>query len=312
MDNFSQSLMGSNVSAAQSNYQDISGLDNLRKEAQGDEKAALDKVAKQFEGIFMKMLLKSMREANKAFESDSPFNSQGTETYRNMHDDQMALELSESGSLGLADLIVQQLSPQTSGIMPSSALNSGKMPWEKHANNSDKTVESVNNKSNASLNEKSSNFSSKSDFIEKMMPYAEKAAQVIGVSPQTLLAQAALETGWGQKVISQTDGASSHNLFNIKSDKRWNGNDVDIETVEYREGIALKEKASFRAYDSFKESFDDFSEFITTSPRYEKAVDKAANSASFLQELQSAGYATDPNYASKIMGVLKQVTKLTP
>jgi len=316
MDNFSQSLMGSNVSAAQSNYQDVAGLDNLRKEAQSDEKAALDKVAKQFEGIFMKMLLKSMREANKAFESDSPFNSQGTETYRNMHDDQMALELSESGSLGLADLIVQQLSPQTSGLIPSSALHSGKMPWEKVSNNTsnsiEKSIDATNDKSKSLSDDKSSKFSSKNDFIEKMMPYAEKTAQVLGVSPQTLLAQAALETGWGQKIVGQNDGISSHNLFNIKSDKRWNGNDVDIETIEYRDGVALKEKASFRAYDSFKESFDDFSEFITTSPRYEKALDKVSDSAGFLQGLQNAGYATDPNYASKIMAVLKEVTKLTP
>ena len=311
MDNFSKSLLGS-TPATQSNYQDVAGLDNLRKDAQKDEKGALEKVAKQFEGIFMKMLLKSMREANKAFESDSPFNSQSTETYRNMSDDQMALELSENGSLGLADLMVQQLSPQTSGITPSSALRTNNTPLGSVSKNNttnvlnnDEAIQSKNNKSEPT-------FSTPTEFVEQMMPHAQKAAQIIGVSPQTLLAQAALETGWGQKIVGQKNDSSSFNLFNIKSDKRWDGEQIDVETIEYREGVALKEKASFRAYESFKESFDDFSEFITTSPRYEKALEKVSNPASFLQGLQDAGYATDPNYASKIMAVLKQVTKLAP
>jgi len=143
------------------------------------------------------------------------------------------------------------------------------------------------------------------------MPYAKKAAAIIGVSPQTLIAQAALETGWGQKIVADDKKSTSFNLFNIKADKRWNGEQVDVNTIEYREGVALKEKASFRAYDSFEESFSDFSQFIKNSPRYEKALDNVGNSASFLQELQQAGYATDPNYASKIMSVLKQVTKLS-
>lgn len=311
MDNFSNSLLGK-TPAAQSSYQDIAGLDNLRKEAQNDEKGALETVAKQFEGIFMKMLLKSMRDANKAFESDSPFNSQSTETYRNMSDDQMALELSENGSLGLADLMVQQLSPETSGITPSSALRTNNLPLGSASNLH--TQKSVSN-DDVIPNKKSKpeiTFSSPTDFVEQMMPHAEKAAQTIGVSPQTLLAQAALETGWGQKIVGQKNDTSSFNLFNIKSDKRWDGEHVDVQTIEYREGVALKEKASFRAYENFKESFDDFSKFITTSPRYEKALEKVSNPASFLQGLQDAGYATDPNYASKIMAVLKQVTKLAP
>jgi flagellar protein FlgJ len=308
MDNFSQSLMRQSP-VSQTNYQDVAGLDNLRKEAQSDEKESLHKVAKQFEGIFMKMLLKSMRDANKAFESDSPFNSQGTETYRNMHDDQMTIELSENGSLGLADLIVQQLSPQTSGITPSSLLRTNKIPM---VSSQDNRVSKAVDIDSSSHEQNINTFASPSDFIEKMMPYAQKAAQLLGTSPQTLIAQAALETGWGQKIVTSGNKSSSFNLFNIKADKRWDGEKVDVSTIEYREGVPLKENASFRAYESFEESFADFSDFIKTSPRYEKALDNAENSASFLQELQQAGYATDPNYAIKIMSVLKQVTKLSP
>lgn len=306
MDNFSQTLMRQSP-ATQSNYQDVAGLDNLRKEAQTDEKAALNKVAKQFEGIFMKMLLKSMREANKAFESESPFNSQGTETYRNMHDDQMAVELSENGSLGLANLIVQQLSPQTSGITPSSLLRDGKMPMlNRESTNEIKSA--INTRMDKTNN--SPKFDSPSDFVEKMMPLAQKTSELIGVSPQTLVAQAALETGWGQKIVGSAN-TSSFNVFNIKADKRWNGETAQVNTIEYREGIALKEKASFRSYQNFEDSFEDFGNFIKNSPRYDKALEKVSNSASFLQELQQAGYATDPNYAVKIMSVLKQVTKLS-
>lgn len=316
MDNFSNSLMGRVATSSASNYQDVASLDKLRQEAQSDEKAALTKVAKQFEGIFMKMLLKSMRDANKAFESDSPFNSQSTQTYRNMHDDQMALELSENGSLGLAELMVQQLSPQTSGITPSSVLRGGKTLPMADAKNIDSVAPSHSIKNHSAGKEtdsvKAPQFKSPQDFVEKMMPFAKKTASVLGLSPQTLIAQAALETGWGQKIVGAEQGKPSFNLFNIKADKRWQGDKSDVTTLEYRDGVALKEKASFRRYQNFEQSFNDFRQFITKSPRYQKAVDNVENSASFLQELQKAGYATDPNYASKIMAVLKQVSKFAP
>ena len=310
MDNFAQSLTRQ-LPTSQSNHQDIASLDKLRKEAQSDEKAALNKVAKQFEGIFMKMLLKSMREANKAFESDSPFNSQGTETYRNMHDDQMATELSESGSLGLAELIVQQLSPQTSGVTPSSVLRTNKTPLVTNNQSDSTTADSSAAQSKKSTPQEGS-FKSQQDFVDKMMPYAQSAAKLLGISPQTMIAQAALETGWGQKIVGSEKGEFSFNLFNIKADKRWQGDKTDVSTIEYCDGVALKENASFRRYQDFEQSFKDFGQFLNNSPRYEKALSKVENSASFLQELQQAGYATDPNYASKIMTVLKQVSKLTP
>ncbi|MCG7530126.1 flagellar assembly peptidoglycan hydrolase FlgJ [Psychrobium sp. MM17-31] len=311
MDSFAQSL-SRQLPTSQSNYQDIASLDKLRQEAQSDEKAALNKVAKQFEGIFMKMLLKSMREANKAFEADSPFNSQGTETYRNMHDDQMATELSESGSLGLAELIVQQLSPQTSGVTPASVLRTNNdLPMKAAKSSPVNRADNASVKTQAADNE-TAHFKSQQDFVEQMMPYAKKAAQVLGLSPQTMIAQAALETGWGQKIVGKDKGEFSFNLFNIKADKRWDGDSTEVSTIEYREGVPLKEKASFRRYQDFEQSFIDFGQFLKNSPRYEKALSKVENSASFLHELQQAGYATDPNYASKIMAVLKQVSKLAP
>lgn len=295
-----------------SNYQDISALDNLRKEAQSDEKQALEKVAKQFEGIFMKMLLKSMREANKAFESESPFNSQSSETYRNMHDDQMAMELSENGSLGLAGLIVQQLSPQTSGYTPASVLRADNvaMGRSRVKETTDTSAIPTSLSKEADLNNKQPKFTSAQDFVEQMLPMATRAAKELGTSPNLLIAQAALETGWGQKIAAKPSQQSSFNLFNIKADNRWDGDNVSVSTLEYREGVAVREQAKFRAYDDFGQSFDDFVGFIKNSSRYQQAVEKAGNAASFLQEVQQAGYATDPNYANKVMSVLNRVNQL--
>ncbi|PKF59162.1 flagellar assembly peptidoglycan hydrolase FlgJ [Alteromonadales bacterium alter-6D02] len=326
--------MPSNTRVAQSNYQDVASLDNLRKEAQQDEKKALEKVAKQFEGIFMKMLLKSMREANKAFESDSPLNSQSSETYRNMYDDQMALDLSQNGSLGLSELIVQQLSPQTSNVMPAAALRTQSLPAMEATSlktsslDSDirKKIERVFSgndygnlasaipaaKSQPEKVEQSANpsFTSPADFVNQLMPYAKKAAAALGGSPSVLIAQAALETGWGQKIVNKPSQESSFNLFNIKADNRWQGEHATVSTLEYRDGVAVREKAQFRAYDGLEQSFDDFTQFLQNSPRYQPALEKISNPASFLQGLQQAGYATDPNYASKIMSVLSRVNQL--
>lgn len=304
---------GHQADSQSSNYQDISSLDNLRKEAQTDEKKALEKVAKQFEGIFMKMLLKSMREANKAFESESPFNSQSSETYRNMHDDQMAMELSENGSLGLAGLIVQQLSPQTSGVMPSSVLRTGNgLPMTQAASSrkaTDNVVPASIDKNAAEVTQQPK-FSSPKDFVEQLLPMANKAAKELGASPNLLIAQAALETGWGQKIAAKQPQQSSFNLFNIKADKRWNGESAKISTLEYRDGVAVREKAQFRAYDDFNQSFQDFAGFIKNSSRYQQAMENVSNPASFLQGIQKAGYATDPNYADKVMSVLNRVNQL--
>ena len=306
---------GNSQSSFKGSYQDVASLDNLRREAQTDEKKALEKVAKQFEGIFMKMLLKSMREANKAFQTDSPLNSQDSEMYRNMHDDQMAMELSENGSLGLAELIVQQLSPQATNVMPSSALRGKGLPMVA-SHSADVTARNINKaatKVNSQVTETSNaepHFSSAADFVKQMMPYAEKAAQVLGGSATVFIAQAALETGWGQKIVSKGKQESSFNLFNIKADKRWEGESAKTNTLEFKDGIAVKQRAQFRAYEGFKESFEDFTNFIKDSSRYQPALEKVSNPARFLHGLQQAGYATDPNYAKKILSVLNRVNDL--
>ncbi|KTF19584.1 flagellar assembly peptidoglycan hydrolase FlgJ [Pseudoalteromonas sp. 10-33] len=304
------------------NFFDLGNLDSLRKEAlsSGDastdaSKAALKKAAAQFEAIFTQMLLKSMRKANEAFEDkESPLNSSSVKFFEDMHDQQLSTELSSNGSLGLADLIVQQLSPDGKTFMPGSVLRTtndflsdmragSSLPHTQNEENAAINVQ--NNKADSKVPEASSApFESTEEFVTTVWEHAKTAAQKIGLNPAVMVAQAALETGWGKHIINKSDGNSSNNLFNIKSDKSWDGEKASKVTLEFEEGTPVKKQASFRAYDSIKESVNDFVDFLTQNPRYQEALQNTAKPSDFLDSLQRAGYATDPNYADKIKKVL--------
>lgn len=317
-----------------SHFLDIGGLDSLRSRAQKDDKGALKEVAQQFEGIFVQMLMKSMRDANAVFESDSPMNSQYTKFYEQMHDQQMSVNLSDKGMLGLADLMVQQLSPGTSNVTPASVLrgdmNSNLSDISGRDSGRDSVMHraispnaEINNTETHSINkidniltgkslpsevdQSEMKFTDRDDFIAKLYPHAEKAALALGTQPEVLIAQSALETGWGQKMVKSAGGSSSNNLFNIKADQRWQGGKAMVSTLEFEQGIAVQEKANFRVYDDIKQSFDDFVSFISEGPRYQEAMKKAANPNEFIKALQDAGYATDPNYANKVIKVMKSI-----
>ena len=150
-------------------------------------------------------------------------------------------------------------------------------------------------------------FASADDFISTMLPMAERAAKRIGVDPRYLVAQAALETGWGKKMIAQRDGSSSHNLFGIKTGSSWKGDSARATTTEFEKGREVKEVASFRAYNSFEQSFQDYVSFLQNNDRYQGALDSAARPEQFMKELQRAGYATDPHYARKVNQIAKQM-----
>lgn len=150
-------------------------------------------------------------------------------------------------------------------------------------------------------------FSSPQEFVATMLPMAEAAAEKIGVDPRYLVAQAALETGWGKSIIRTRDGESSHNLFGIKTHNRWDGESARVLTTEYKGGKAVREAASFRAYDSYAQSFDDYVSFLQNNGRYEKALNVTENPERFVKELQQAGYATDPHYARKISQIARKM-----
>lgn len=292
---------------------DIGSLDRLRQQAvngeEGSEKEALTAAAKQFESIFTSMLFKSMRDASSSFKSDM-LNSQNEQFYRQMQDDQMASELSASGSLGLADMIVAQLSAgQASDATEDKVRSEGFDTSLERPQYSGSSEEKVSEVQSASAVKQPASFDSPESFVTSMKPYAEKAASALGVDSSLLLAQAALETGWGSKMIKNSLG-NSNNLFNIKADRSWKGDKVATQTLEFHGKTAVKESASFRSYSNFEDSFNDYVKFLNENPRYETALQHQGNSENFIKGIHQAGYATDPNYADKVLRVKAKIDEM--
>ncbi len=289
---------------------DLTSLDKLRQDAlkqpkgSDGERAALRQAAQQFESIFTQMLLKSMRKANEAFEDeDNPFNASSVKYFQDMHDQQLSSELSKNGSLGLADLIVQQLSPEQNNYMPANVLRSDFKPG---SINKTKTLSETQDVVATKQNKSAPEFGNSKDFINGVWEFAKQAAEKIGVHPGVMVAQAALETGWGKHIIKTNQGESSNNLFNIKAHRDWQGDSTSKTTLEYEQGVAVKRKEPFRVYDSLQQSFDDFVSFLKSNPRYQQALEVAHKPAEFIDAISEAGYATDPNYANKVKSVLAQ------
>ena len=320
-------------------YNDFQSLAKLKLEAHEQTPEAIQQVAKQFESVFLNMMLKSMRQASL---SEGLLDSQQSEFYRDMYDQQIALNMAGKPGFGLADFIVKQLSPKkytgekkaledyidaadgSAGValaapQPlSTALPAAGDPLDASGLRSlERNLARLETRRQALAplwqvqdDEWQTQklavdplLSSKQDFMNHLRPHAQQAAKALGVDPNLLLAQAALETGWGQAVIKNGQGESSFNLFNIKADKSWQGKQAKALTLEFAGGVAKKEVAGFRAYESFKASFDDYVNFIKANPRYSDALKKAGNPVQYLQELQQAGYATDPKYAEKILNI---------
>jgi flagellar protein FlgJ len=318
------------------NFLDVNGLNSIRQDAKSGDKAgkkdALEQAAKQFEAIFMQMLMKSMRKAQEVLESDSPFNSESTKFYRDMHDQQMSLELSNNGALGLSELIVRQLGGDSENFTPHNILRSdGNLDSRGSLRISEpallSNISTVNDSSahQGSSKDRQTNgsiaaqavsmmqsptFEQPKDFVSALTADAKRVQDKINVPFEVVIAQAALETGWGQKIIKTNSGESSNNLFNIKADSRWAGEKTHKETLEFENGAMVKKREPFRVYESIGQSVDDYLNLLTKSERYQGALENSANVEQFLHNLQSAGYATDPDYAKKIIGTLRTVTSL--
>jgi len=298
-------------------YTDFSGINAMRAQARVDPEASLKQVAKQFEGIFIQMMLKSMRDASLG---DDIFDSDQSKVYRDMFDKQVSLDMANSKGIGIAEALVRQLSKNTpvksnpaefayDGKTRISSSESGKtlpLSLTQRKNPVPQRQDSDYEIAAAKSEDGDIVFNSPEEFVEYILPYAEEAADKLGVSPLLLVSQAALETGWGKAVIRHKDGNSSFNLFNIKADKRWDGERVSKSTLEYSNGLAKYEKASFRAYDSYADSFDDYVNFLHTNTRYDNALQQQGNDSLFIKNIHEAGYATDPNYADKVINILRR------
>ncbi|WNO61830.1 flagellar assembly peptidoglycan hydrolase FlgJ [Rheinheimera sp. MMS21-TC3] len=320
-------------------YHDLTSLQNIRSKSKSDQPGALRQAAEQFEAIFVSMLLTSMRKASEAFEAEGMMNSESTKFYRDMHDSQLATDLAKNGSLGLADLMIQQLSPAVqkkspSGEpMPLSTTRTMALPTERQATTymmppvaltrpsmaainankvtSDKALTEVTAIATAKPTKDAPEkwqVDSPADFVKALLPAAKQTAKVLGLDPMALIAQAALETGWGQRMIQGVNGEQSFNFFGIKANNGWQGKTALVNTLEYRQGVAQKEQASFRSYSSPEQSLEDYSQFIRNNPRYQQALQATQDTEQYFTELQAAGYATDPAYAQKIMAVYQSPT----
>jgi len=282
-------------------YTDFSGLAALKARAREDQDAALDQVSRQFESLFLQMMLKSMRDASIG---GGLMDSKQSEFYRDMYDKQLAMDMAQDHGIGLADVIKQQLggsiSAAHSGLSPEDYVG---MPIHvSPVTGAEAGAKSANKVSGDDLSVRLDG--SPESFLGQLWPAAEKAAAKLDLAPEALLAQAALETGWGRHVMQHRQGDSSHNLFGIKADSHWQGDKVQVSTLEYRDGVALKTRANFRAYDSFEKSFSDYVDFVQHNPRYRAALSKTADPDAYFSALQEAGYATDPAYADKIKRIL--------
>ncbi len=292
-----------NTSASTAVFNDLGSLNGLRAKANGDDKqGALKEAAKQFEAIFLNMMLKQMRDASFG---DPLFDSSASDTYRDMFDQQLALNLSESGSLGIAEMIERQLGVKSS----KGAANSDPFkPFAFTAPRINKNIQPNISTSDVKAAGKQASFDSSDDFVATIWPYAEKAAQELGIPTETLVSQAALETGWGKFMMTHADGSPSYNLFGIKADQRWDGNLVSVQTTEYRDGVVQKERANFRSYESLEQGFADYVNFLKSSSRYTEALNSQGSARDYLNNLQQGGYATDPAYARKIQGIMRGET----
>jgi flagellar protein FlgJ len=268
--------------SAATTYTDINGLAALTKDPNSPQ--AISAVAQQVEALFLQMMLKSMREAGSSQETDS--NEMGM--YQDMFDKQVALSISQHADLGIGRLLKRQLAGKTA---PAAV----KAPSSGAAN-----MGGAANLGSA--------MPTPADFVHRMMPPIRRAASALGLNPAGLLAQAALETGWGQRMPRNPDGSPSFNMFGIKAGDGWTGARAVADSMEVTNGVATPKRTAFRAYGSIEDSVDDFASMLKNSPRYREAIAAGADAQAYIARIGKSGYATDPEYGNKLNQILNSDT----
>ncbi|WP_233840655.1 flagellar assembly peptidoglycan hydrolase FlgJ [Dyella sp. 2HG41-7] len=294
--------IGNVAAQSMSTWTDLSGFSALRHQAETDSNSALPAVAKQFESMFTEMLLKSMREANFG---DPLFDSQATDQWQDMYDQQLSLNLSHGKGLGIADMLVRQLGghnqaaqgadhktgavdPHTAGVTDN---------WRQRLFDLEDATRSTVRSAMKWVPQDAE------AFVRELAPQASIVAKELGLSLRTVLAQAALETQWGKHMPTHSDGSSSFNLFGIKAGGSWDGERVNVPTVEYEGGIAVRKQAQFRSYKSAAASLADYADLIGKDPRYAAARGHGDDVMGYARALVEGGYATDPTYAGKVSAI---------
>ena len=279
-------------------YTDFSGLQALKRAAAKNDPTAVRKVAQQFESMFTRMMLKSMRDA---VGTDPIFGSDQEKMYQGMYDDQLALQLSKGRGLGLADMLVKQL--QRMGAAGASAAGSS-------APGTGGTISGGGAPSAAAKPAlPAASAATQQNFIQGLWPQAQQAAEQLGVNPGNLIAQAALETNWGRSLPHDSDGHSSNNLFGVKATGSWAGPSAQATTSEAApDGTTTSGMAPFRSYADATQSFQDYVSILRNNPRYAAALNTGSDARAFATGLQRGGYATDPDYARKVSAVANNIS----
>lgn len=306
---------------------DTQSLEQLKLQAKNDPSKAAAGVAKQFEGLFLGMVMKSMREATPR---DGMFDNEQTKLYTSLLDQQLAQHMAARGT-GLSEVMARQLGkamantaadetaaadpaalPLTTAMLSPHAVPS-RQPEPVASDPSAEWLDApraVQPEPPAPLPAAAAPIpvAQTRDFVNRVWTHAVDAARSIGVKPQFMVGQAALESGWGKHEIRAADGTSSHNVFGIKAGRSWTGPVVEKTTTEYVNGVAQKTTAKFRVYGSYAEAFKDYANLLSGNRRYAGVVGQGQDAKGFARGLQQAGYATDPAYADKLVRVINGAT----
>jgi flagellar protein FlgJ len=291
---------------------DTNSLGDLKQSAKAGSPDALKGAATQFESMFINMMMKTMRDATP---QDGPMDSQETKTFTTMLDQQMSQKLAKRG-IGLADVLVRQLSQQQQGAALAKDMQSGALGIDGNPGASRLKLDTDTMSTDAAAAASSLSGSARSSsnagkpahvraFQDKLADAAEAAEKVTGVPAKFMLGQAALESGWGKRVMRNQDGTSSNNLFGIKAGPNWKGKVATAVTTEYVNGKPHAKVEKFRSYASHADAFKDYANMLSKNPRYEKVLAHGGDASTFAHGLQRAGYATDPQYAAKLSRIIK-------
>lgn len=307
---------------------DSQGLGKLQRNARENSPEALKAAAAQFEALFLNMMMKSMRHASGG--EGGIFDSEQSRMYISMLDQQFSQSMATRG-IGLADVLIRQLSSQVAGadVAEQMAGQAAGMAADKSA--SDKSAAAMTSPVTTPMSGRAASLPSNmaeenvapaatennwrrpasdqpphvQDFQSRMGAHAEAASRVTGIPSKFILAQAALESGWGKREIVGANGERSHNVFGIKATGNWKGRTVETMTTEYVDGVAQRKVEKFRAYDSYADAFRDYARLISNNPRYQDVIAQGRDAVGFASGLQRAGYATDPNYAAKLTRIIQ-------
>ncbi len=291
--------------AAAGSYTDVNALEGLKRNA--NSPAAMAALAGQVEALFLQMMLKSMRDASPGDSLDDGQMSM----YQDLFDKQVALTISQHNGLGFANMLKRQLSNRAGANAPAAAPpptyipGSTLIPAPQSIKATAPKLTPVEGKAGAAHTSGTAAIvATPAQFVAQVLPSIRRTAAALGVHPLGLLAQAALETGWGQRMPRNADGSPSLNLFGVKAGADWTGARAPATTVEFSGGVATRQRTAFRAYGSIEEGVGDFAKLLATSPRYRDALAAGANPQAYVERIGRSGYATDPEYANKLSQVL--------